>query len=99
MSRPVRVSDKGHEILVELAKEDKKSMSDVLEKVLLAEKRRRFFEGINAGYEELKKSPSDWKEELEERDLYENTLMDGVKDEPIWSMEIKGEVKSNDKTK
>lgn len=97
MSRPIRVSDRGHEILVGLAKEDKKSMSDVLEKVLLAEKRKRFFEGINQGYEELKNKENDWQQELEERELFANTLIDAIKDEPMWPLEIERE--KNDKTK
>jgi len=95
MSRPIRISEEGHKILVELSKEEKKSMSAVLEEVLLAEKKRRFFESINAGYEELKKDPTSWQEELKERELFENTLMDSVKEDEIWPIE--GEM--NDKTK
>lgn len=84
MSRPVRISEQGHKILAELAQEGKSSMTDVLDTVLLAEKRRRFFEGINAGYQELKADSNEWQQELAERTLYDNTLTDGIKTETDW---------------
>jgi hypothetical protein len=74
----VRISNKGRKILKELAQQDNKAMPEVLEALLEAERQRRFFEGINAGYEALRSDPIAWKEELAERALLDNTLLDGL---------------------
>jgi hypothetical protein len=78
-SATVRISEKGHKILKELAQQDNKAMPEVLDALLEAERQRRFFEGINAGYEAMRSDPVAWKEELAERALLDNTLLDGLK--------------------
>jgi hypothetical protein len=39
---------------------------------------------VNASFARLRRDPAAWAEELEERRLFENTLMDGLEDEPPW---------------
>ncbi len=41
---------------------------------------------VNASFARLRRDPVAWAEELEERRLYENTLMDGLEDDP-WPQE------------
>lgn len=43
-----------------------------------------FFTRVNATYRRLQADPAAWAEELEERRWSENTLMDGLEDEPPW---------------
>lgn len=45
-----------------------------------------FMRRVNASFARLRRDPVAWAEELEERRLYENTLMDGLEDDP-WPQE------------
>ena len=45
-----------------------------------------FWYRANAAYARLRRDPVAWAEELEERRLSENTLMDGLEDDP-WPQE------------
>jgi len=45
-----------------------------------------FMRRFNAAYARLRADPVAWAEELEERRLFENTLMDGLEDDP-WPRE------------
>lgn len=83
-SATVRISEKGRKILKELAEQEHKSMPDVLDELLEAERRRRFFEGVNAAYEALRQDPIAWEEELAERKLWDQTLMDGLDETEHW---------------
>ena len=83
-SATVRISEKGRKNLKELAKQEHKRMPEVLDELLEAERRRRFFEGVNAAYEALRQDPVAWEEELAERKLWDVTLMDGLEEEEIW---------------
>jgi hypothetical protein len=40
--------------------------------------RQRLLEATNAAYAALRENPSEWEEELAERRLWENTLLDGL---------------------
>jgi hypothetical protein len=80
-SATVRISDRGHKILKELAAQDHKSMPEILEELLQAELRRRYFENLNAGYTALRKDEAAWQQETAERALWDQTLMDGIDDE------------------
>lgn len=83
-SATVRISEKGRKILKELAEQEHKSMPDILDELLEAERRRRFFEGVNAAYEALRQDPEAWEEELAERRLWDTTLMDGLDEGETW---------------
>ena len=77
-SQMVRVSKADHAVLAELSKSTGKSMSATLSEAIRAQKRRHLLEASNAAYAELRKDPKAWKEELEERALWETTLGDGL---------------------
>ena len=57
-----------------------RSLAHALERV----RRWWFFARVNAAYRRLQADPAAWAEELEERELWGNTLMDGLEDEPPW---------------
>jgi hypothetical protein len=58
-----------------------KPKSKVLEEAVDVYIRSRFFESIDRGYAELKKDKKAWDDELKERELWENTLGDGLEEE------------------
>lgn len=79
MSTPtIAISETSQQILRELAEQTGQSMTDVLDKALDTYRRKLFFEQLNAGYAALRADPQAWAEELEERKLWDATLMDGL---------------------
>lgn len=86
MSTPtIPVSETAHQILQELAEQTGQSMTDVLDKALDAYRRKLFFEQLNAGYAALRADPQAWAEELEERKLWDATLLDGLDPNERWT--------------
>jgi hypothetical protein len=80
----VRISERSQKLLREFASEDKKSMSDLLDDLLEQERRKRFFDELDAAYGELRSDTSKWEEELAERQQWDCTLMDGLDKEEKW---------------
>jgi hypothetical protein len=60
-------------------------MSDVLDKVLEAYRRKLFFEQMNAGYAEMQADPEARAEHLAERKQWDTTLMDGLEPDEQWT--------------
>ena len=52
-------------------------MQGVIDKAIGRYRRELFLESLNEDFKRLRESSSDWQEELEERKLWENTLLDG----------------------
>ena len=77
----VRVSNTTHQMLRSLATEVGESMQTVLEQAVEQYRRRRFLEGLNQDFKALKENPQAWQEELAERALWDNTLLDGAETE------------------
>jgi predicted transcriptional regulator len=76
----VRISVEGREILRELARKEKRPMAAVLEKAIERYRRQRFLEAANASYAALKANRKKWEEEIAERELWDRTNADSVKD-------------------
>lgn len=74
--KPIKLSDRSHLVLEALAKEDGATKQDEAERAIEAYRRVRFLEGLNADYAAL--DPGAWKEEIEEREVWDRTLMDGL---------------------
>jgi hypothetical protein len=81
----LRVTKETHEKLRELARNEGISMQRVLEKALGEYEKTQFFDLLDAAFKALKADPVAWAEELEERRLWENTLMDGLDPDEIWT--------------
>ena len=58
-------------------------MQTVLEEALKAYEASKFFDDLDHYYKELRSDPVAWKEELGERALMENTLLDGIDQDEI----------------
>ena len=74
----VRLSPRAHQMLQRLAKEADESMQAILDKAIESYRREEFLRAANRDYAELRRNPKGWKQELRERELWEQTLADGL---------------------
>ena len=80
-TRTVRIKPETHKKLQHLARESKRSLPDVLDEAISEYERRKFLEGLSEDFARLRANPELWQEELEERALWDCTLMDGLEDD------------------
>jgi len=80
-STTVRVGGAMRDFLRELAGQTGESMQSVLERAIEEYRRRLFFEQVNAAYQRLRDDAEAWREELEERAIFEGSLADGLDEE------------------
>ena len=78
----VRISGPAHQKLRELAEEDGVSLTEELDHVVEAQRRRRFIEKANRAYAAIKSDEEKWAAYQKEINELEGTLMDGLEDEP-----------------
>ncbi|MBK9712007.1 MAG: ribbon-helix-helix protein, CopG family [Kouleothrix sp.] len=76
----IRVSDKTHHALRELAVSSGTSMNDVIERAVEAYRRQQIIDQANAQYAALRADPAAWAEVQAERAAWENTLADGLEE-------------------
>ncbi len=74
----VRISPRAHELLHQMAEEEQQSMQSVIDRALEGYRREKFLRAANADFAALRCDPGAWNEELRERDLWEQTLADGL---------------------
>jgi len=55
-------------------------MQTIIEQAVEQYRRRRFLEGLSQDFKALKEDSQSWQEELEERKLWDKTLLDGAED-------------------
>ncbi len=77
----VRVSNSTHQTLRSLSMEVGESMQTIIEQAVEQYRRQRFLEGLNQDFKALKEDTQSWQEELEERQLWDKTSLDGVENE------------------
>src|SRR5437667_3789716 len=83
-SGTVRISDKAHTILRELAAESGDTMQAILDRALEEYQRRAFLEAANAEYAALRQDPEAWAEFQKELAVWDATLTDGLDPEEQW---------------
>ncbi|MEO8097820.1 MAG: toxin-antitoxin system protein [Acidobacteriota bacterium] len=76
----VRIDIETHEVLKRLAEQEKEPMQSILAKAIERYRRARFLDGANADFAALKKRPKDWQSYLAEREAWDSTLEDGLKE-------------------
>ena len=74
----VRISPHAHELLRQLAEEEDESMQAVLDKAIERYRRESFLRAANSEFQALKSDPKAWKQELHERQTWDQTLGDGL---------------------
>lgn len=77
----VRVTKQTHQQLAALARESGLSMQTLVDRAVEAYRRQGFLEALNADFATLRTQPEAWAEEKEERELWEQTLADGLEPE------------------
>ena len=74
----VRISAYSHELLRRLAREERESMQSILERAIEHYRRESFLRAANDDFAALKRDAKGWKEALREREIWEQTLADGM---------------------
>lgn len=77
----VRVSSNSYQILKQLAKDEGQTMQSLIDSALEDLRRRKMLEATSLAFAALKANETEWQEEVAERELWENTLSDGVEKE------------------
>ncbi len=77
MGIQVRVNESTHAAIRSLANEAGDSMQSIIDKAISHYRRELFLESLNQDFKRLRSDSEDWNVELEERKLWENTLLDG----------------------
>ena len=77
-SANVRISAKSRDTLRRLAREEGKRMQSILDEAIERYRREKFLRDANADFSAFRKSSRAWKQEFKERELWEQTLGDGL---------------------
>jgi predicted transcriptional regulator len=73
-----RIQEADHRLLQELADKTGKQHQEIIHEALTSYDRQTLLDEINNGYARLRANPKEWKEELEERRAWDNSLADGI---------------------
>ena len=76
-SMTVRIDEVSRHTLRELAERRGESMQEVLATAIEEYRRRHFLETANSAFATLRKQPTAWRREKEERKVWDRTLQDG----------------------
>jgi predicted kinase len=74
----VRIGEKTHETLRQLAKETHLPMQEIMAQAVEHYRRQRILAATNEAFAALQADPSAWREIEEERAIWDATLMDGL---------------------
>jgi predicted transcriptional regulator len=74
----VRISKDVYNEVKSLAKSENQNMQRILEQAVKEYKKKKFFEDLNTSFAKLKANSNNWNDEIEERELWEPTLADGL---------------------
>ncbi|HZN33795.1 MAG TPA: hypothetical protein VFB80_08245 [Pirellulaceae bacterium] len=80
MATNVRIQSASYAKLRQLANSAGVPMPQVLAEAIDELYRKRFLEECNRAYSRLRADPKAWKEELDDRRVWDNTLRDGLED-------------------
>jgi predicted CopG family antitoxin len=80
-SKTVRIYDDTHESLKQLADRTGEPMPELLSKAVEEYRRKHFLEGLAEDFAKLRADADKWKEELEERKTWDETLQDDLDEE------------------
>ena len=77
----VRITDRAHQTLRELANDEKATMQFVLEKAIERYRRESFLRAANEDYKRLRGDSAAWKQVMRERELLDRAIGDGLDSE------------------
>jgi len=82
MTVPVRVEESIRNRIKIIAKEEGKTISEIITEAVERYEREKILESFNAAYAKLRKNPEKWKDIQREREELESFLLDGLEEEP-----------------
>lgn len=85
----VRISPQSHQTLRQLSADAGEPMQTVLDKALEQYRRQQIFEELDAAFAAIQADPEALAEEMKERALWDNTLMDSLDPNEIWTADGK----------
>jgi hypothetical protein len=77
----IRISEKTHAVLRDLAAAEGKPMADLVAQAIERYRRERLLDAHNAAYAALRADPQAWAEYEEELRVWDVTLKDGLEDD------------------
>ena len=80
-STSIRIDEQALAVLRELARRQRQPVQTVLKQAIDSYRRQKFLEEANAAFAVLRSNPEDWSEEQQERDLWDQTVGDGLERE------------------
>ena len=81
----VQIAENTQRSLEALSEQTGKTVPEILANAVEEYRRKLFLEGVDRDFAVLKANPEAWAEELEERRLFESTLMDGLDPHERWT--------------
>lgn len=82
MAVTVRLREETHAALREMSTDCGVPITQLIAEMTEQRRRQEILRQGNEAYARLREDPKAWAEELEERRLFEGTLMDGLEDDP-----------------
>jgi predicted transcriptional regulator len=80
-STSIRIDEQALAVLRELARRQRQPVQTVLRQAIDSYRREKFLEEANAAFAALRSHPDAWREEQQERDLWDQTAGDGLERE------------------
>ena len=97
MANTVRVDERLHAILREIALEEKRSIGQVIEDAIRRYRKERFWEGVEEDLARLQADPGAWKDYQDEIALWDTLAGDGLEnEEPYYTPEEEAELAATD---
>ena len=80
-STSIRIDEQALAVLRELARRQRQTVQTVLRQAIDSYRREKFLEEANSAFAALRNNADAWSEELQERDLWDQTTSDGLERE------------------
>ena len=77
-STSIRIDEQALAVLRELARRQRQPVQTVLKQAIDSYRREKFLEEANAAFAALRSNPEAWNEEQQERELWNQTVGDGL---------------------
>lgn len=93
MTTTVRVDDRVHSILSEIAADEHRSLGQVIASAIELYRKEQFWKGVQDDFARLQADPVAWKGYQDEAALWDATASDGLEnEEPYYSPEEEAEI-------
>jgi predicted transcriptional regulator len=97
MATTVRVDNRVHAKLLELAAEEQRPIGQVIEDAIDQYRRAKFWQGLQQDYARLRADPDAWQAYQDEVALWDTAAGDGLeREEPYYSVEEEAELDAED---